>query len=200
MAENAPATPPVPPASAEFSNQPTTPQLSFNIGEEFGTAKKNLPSMKIVGLCVGIIAVIIAVATVLTWPHPSASGSIGDVVSADVPGQNIQLVALNLALQNHGKQSYWIREITVELDTGASQYKDTAANAVDFDRYFQAFPALKAHALPPLVRETKIPIGASQEGTVIVSFAVKADEFAARKGLKVTIEARDESRPLILTK
>jgi hypothetical protein len=185
-----------PAAPADSNSQPP---ISFNIGEEYGTAKKNLPPIKIVLIAIGIVAIVAAVAILIQRPHSLATGSITDVSSVDVAGQNIVMVALNVSLQNRSARTYWIKTIKVSVDTPTGHFDDDAASAVDFDRYFQAFPALKEHALTPLIAETKIAPGASFSGTVVVSFPVTADDFANRKSMSITIQPYD-AIPLVLTK
>ena len=74
-----------------------------------------------------------------------------------------------------------------------------AVPAVDAQRYFQAFPDLKQHALNILTAETKLDPGKKVSGTIVVSFPVTADAFAARKSLTVTITPYNEV-PIVLTK
>jgi hypothetical protein len=182
--------------NAATPDSPTT----FNIGEEYGTAKKNLPPIKIVVIPLVIIGVIAAIVALAQRPKSSATGSIGDVVSVEVPDQNTTMVAINVSVQNHGKKSYRIQSIQAALDAGTGQFTDDAASAVDFERYFQALPALKAHALTPLIPEAKIDAGGEASGTVIVSFPVTPDVFASRKSLTVTIQPYDQAIPLVLKK
>jgi hypothetical protein len=75
-----------------------------------------------------------------------------------------------------------------------------AASAIDYDRYFQAFPSLKEHALAAIPPETKIPIGGQTQGTVVVSFPVTQDGFDKRKSLSVAIQPYDQPLPIVLTK
>jgi hypothetical protein len=185
--------PPSPPAPPE----PSTP---FHIGEEFGTAKKNLPPVKIVLIGVAVIAVIAIIASLVQRPHSATTGSIDDIVSVEVPDQHMIMVAINVAFQNNGIKPYWIHTIKADLDTGSASFSDDAASPADFDRYFQAFPTLKQHALAPLEREAKIIPGGHIQGTIIVAFPVKSDAFANRKSLKVTIQPYDQPVPLVLTK
>ncbi len=196
--------PPVPPSQAPQPSMPNVPTpdspTTFNIGEEYGTAKKNLPPIKIVVIPLVIIGVIAAIVALAQRPKSSATGSIGDVVSVEVPDQNTTMVAINVSVQNHGKTAYRIQSIQAALDAGTGQFTDDAASAVDFDRYFQALPALKAHALTPLIPETKIDAGGEAAGTVIVSFPVTPDVFASRKSLTVTIQPYDQAVPLVLKK
>jgi len=187
--------PPLP--SAPTPSEPGTP---FHIGEEFGNAKKNLPPLKIVFIGVAVIAVIAIVASLVQRPHSATTGSIDDVVSVEVPDQNMIMVAINVAFQNNGTRPYWIHTIKADLDTGSASLTDDAASPADFDRYFQAFPTLKQHALDPLQREARINPGAHTQGTIIVAFPVTPDAFAKRKSLKVTIQPYDQPVPLILTK
>ena len=71
---------------------------------------------------------------------------------------------------------------------------------MDFDRYFQAFPTLKEHALNAIPPETKIPPGGQAQGTIVVSFPVTQDGFDKRKSLSVVIQPYDQPLPLVLTK
>jgi hypothetical protein len=194
------------PEASPNTQQPTAPPdstpeppIRFDIGEEYGTAKKNLPPIKIVLIAIGIVAIVAGILILIQRPHSLATGSITDVSSVDVAGQNIMMVALNVSLQNRSARTYWIKTIKVSVDTPKGHFDDDAASAVDFDRYFQAFPALKEHALTPLIAETKIAPGAASSGTVVVSFPITADDFANRKSLSLTIQPYD-SIPLVLTK
>ncbi len=71
---------------------------------------------------------------------------------------------------------------------------------MDFDRYYQAFPALKENAQPPLVTEAKLLPGAEQRGTIIVSFPVTKDTVDKRKSVVVTIQPYDQPLAVVLTK
>ena len=189
------------------SPPPPTPSVSlpdpgtrFNIGEEFGTAKKNLPPIKIVLIGVAVIAVVALIASLTQRPHSATTGSIDDVISVEIPDQNSIMVAINVSFQNNGEKPYWIHTIKADLDTATGSFTDDAASPSDFDRYFQAFPTLKQHALAPLEREARINPGGHTAGTIIVVFPVTPDAFANRKSLKVTIQPYDQPVPLVLTK
>jgi hypothetical protein len=189
-------TPPPQPSGAAPSN-PGTP---FHIGEEFGNAKKNLPPVKIVLIGVAVIAVITIVASLVQRPHSATTGSIDDIVSVEVPDQNMVMVAINVSFQNNGTKPYWIHTIKADLDTGSATFSDDAASPADFDRYFQAFPALKQHAIAPLEREAKINPSGHIQGSIIVAFPVTPQAFTNRKSLKVTIQPYDQPVPLVLIK
>jgi hypothetical protein len=80
---------------------------------------------------------------------------------------------------------------TVKTDD-SHEFSDDAAAPVDFERYFQAFPALKARAIAPLTVETKIPPGTDAQGTIMVSFPMTLDAFNKRKSLTVTVQPYDQ--------
>jgi hypothetical protein len=190
------SSPPPPTPSASTPD----PGTRFNIGEEFGTAKKNLPPVKIVLIGVAVIAVVALIASLTQRPHSATTGSIDDVVSIEIPDQNSIMVAINVSFQNNGERPYWIHTIKADIETSSGSFSDDAASASDFDRYFQAFPTLKQHALAPLEREARINPGGRAAGTIIVVFPVTPDAFANRKSLKVTIQPYDQPVPLVLTK
>ena len=196
MSGDVPPAQPIPP-SASAPSEPGTP---FHIGEEFGTAKKNLPPTKIILIGVAVIAVIALIVSLAQRPHSATTGSIDDVVSVEIPDQNSIMVAINVSFQNNGTKPYWIHTIKADLDTTSGSFSDDAASPADFGRYFQAFPALKQHALAPLEREARINPGGRIAGTIIVAFPVTPDAFANRKSLKVTIQPYDQPVPLVLTK
>ena len=198
MSGDVPPPQPAPPnASAPAASEPGTP---FHIGEEFGTAKKNLPPTKIILIGVAVIAVIALIVSLAQRPHSATTGSIDDVVSVEIPDQNSIMVAINVSFQNNGTKPYWIHTIKADLDTTSGSFNDDAASPADFGRYFQAFPALKQHALTPLEREARINPGSRIAGTIIVAFPVTPDAFANRKSLKVTIQPYDQPVPLVLSK
>jgi len=188
---------PTPPPPASESSP--TEQTDFNIGEEYGTARKSLPPAGMVAICLAVVVAIAAAYALTHRAHPLSSGSIGDIVSVTVPGQDMVMVAVNVSVQNNSEKPSWIHTIQASLDTGNSKLTDDAAPAVDAQRYFEAFPDLKAHALDILTAETRMNPGEKISGTVVVSFPVKADVFAARKSLTVTVAPYDEL-PVVMTK
>jgi hypothetical protein len=193
MSTPSPTPPPPAPETAPAE------QTEFNIGEEYGTARKSLPPAGIVAICLAVVVAIVAGYALTHRAHPLSSGSIGDIVSVTVPGQDMVMVAVNISVQNNSEKPSWIHTIQASLDTGSSKLTDDAAPAVDAQRYFEAFPDLKAHALDILTTETRMNPGEKIAGTVVVSFPVKADAFAARKALTVTVSPYDEL-PVVMTK
>lgn len=194
---DAPANPPaLPPAGS-----PAKSQTDFRIGEEFGTARRNLPPAGIVLLCLAVVAVIVGGFAYFHRAQPQGAGSIDFVNAVEVPRQNSTMVAITLTLRNSGEKPLWIHTLKAQLaDADGKTYDDEAASSVDFGRYFQAFPALKENSQPALAPETKLLPGAEQRGTIIVSFPVTKDSFDKRKSVTVTIQPYDQPLPVVLTK
>jgi len=187
---------PVPSPAAPPSPEPPT---EFHIGDEFGTAKRNLPPAGIVLICIAVIAVIVGIFAFTQRPKPQGAGAIDFVAAADVPGQNMIMAAITLTLRNTADKPLWIHTLRAQLTTADDKtFDDEAASAVDLDRYFQAFPALKESSEPPLSPETKLLAGAEQRGTIIVTFKVTKEAFDQRKSLAVTIQPYDQVLPVVL--
>jgi hypothetical protein len=175
------------------------PRTDFRIGEEFGTARRNLPPAGIVAICIVGIAIVLGIFAFTERPKPQGSGSIDLVTAADVPGQNMILAAITLTLRNTTEKPLWVHTLKAQLTTAdGKSFEDEALSAVDVDRYYRAFPALKESAEPPLAPETKLLAGAAQKGTIIVGFKVTKSEFDQRKSLTVTIQPYDQSLPVVL--
>jgi Family of unknown function (DUF5675) len=191
-----PPTPqPAPPATAPASKGPT-----INIGEEYGTAKKNLPPAKIVLIAIGAVLVVVAIASFLKRATPQASGSLDNVAAVAIPDQNSTMVALTFTLRNTSDKILYVHTLEGKLQSLTEDSTADAVSAIDFDRYFQAFPALKNGAQPALPPETKIHPGESTTRTIIVAFPVTLDVFNQRKSLSVVIWPYDQTVPVTLTK
>ena len=83
--------PPVPP------DRPT----DFDISEEYGTARKNLPPVGILLICVTVVAVIAAAYVLTHRAHTVNAGSIDDVVAVQLPGQETIMAAVNVSIHNN---------------------------------------------------------------------------------------------------
>ena len=197
---------PTPDASGSDLPAPATqPEVSratvteFHIGEEFSGAKRNLPPMRIVAICLAVAAIVVAIFAFIGKAKPQGAGSIDFVTDAEVPQQDLLLVGITVTLRNTTKRPLWIHTVTAQLVTADGKtLEDEAASAVDLDRYYQAFPALKENAEPPIPPETKLLPGATQKGTLIVGFKTTKESFVQRKSLTVTIQPYDEKLPVVL--
>jgi len=197
------ADPPItPPTSGDVpaSNTPAPAKNhDFDISEEYGTARKNLPPARIVAICIAVVAIIALIYALTHRAHPLSTGSIDDVLAVPIPGQDETMVAINISVQNPEPKPVWIKSIQVAADVGGQQLTDDASPATDVERYFQAMPELKQHALELLTTDKQINPQGKISGTVVVSFPVKPDAFAARKSLAVTVTPYNEV-PLVLKK
>jgi hypothetical protein len=191
---------PVPPPSPPPS-PPAAPVTDFNIGDEFGTAKRNLPPAGIVLICIAAVAVIVGIFAFKQRAKPQGAGSIDFVTAVEVPGQNLILSAVTITLHNSGNKPLWIRTLKARLTTADGKtFDDEAASGVDLDRYAQSFPVLKENAQAALLPEIKIMAEGERKGTVVVSFPITKQAFDERKSLTVTIQPYDQPLPVVLTK
>jgi hypothetical protein len=175
------------------------PITEFHIGEEFGTAKRNLPPAGIVVICIAVVAIVVGIFAFKERPKPQGAGSIDFVSAATVPGQDMILAAITMTLRNTTRSPLWIHTLKAQLTTADGKtFEDDAASAVDLDRYFQAFPALKESVEPPLSPEAKLPAGGEQRGTIIVGFKLTKEAFEQRKSLTVMIQPYDQRLPVVL--
>jgi hypothetical protein len=168
--------------------------------EEMDSAKWRLPPALPVLLAAVALAIVIAIFTFAT-SRPVAVGKILSITSAEQLSKDSTLVAINAEVKNTSKEPVTIHEIHVELTPPASAadqsvLRDEAASAVDYERYFQAYPALAQNKMEPLRRETKIQPGETVQGTLIVGFPVNQQSFDDRKSLQLLITLYDHSVPV----
>lgn len=186
------ARPPEPPAA------PSGPTI--NIGEEYGTAKKNLPPAKIVLIAIGAVLVAVLFASFLKRAKPQGSGSLDNVVAVAIPGQDSTMAALSFTLHNGSDKALYIREIQSSIKAPSGDATANAVSAVDFDRYFQAFPDLKNGAQPPLSPEVRLQPGDTVARTIIVVYPKTLDAFNQRQSVSVILWLYNETVPITLTK
>lgn len=196
----APVLPVIPNAPVDAKTQTAQRGPTINIADEFGTAKRNLPPVKILLIALlGVLAIAGGV-SFFQRAKPQAAGSLDGVTAVQIPAQNAVLVALTFTLHNSGEKTLWVRNIQGKLATASGELTSDAVSAIDFDRYYQGFPALKANARPALAPEDKLQPGQELKRTVIVSFPVTLDSFNQRKSVSVVIQPYDQPLPVVLTK
>lgn len=187
-------------APANSAPPPAQRGPTINIADEFGTAKRNLPPIRMLLLAMAGVLIVVGIASFFQRAKPQASGSLDNVTAAEIPGQNAVLVALTFTLHNSGEKSLWVRGIQGKLVASTGELTSDAVSAVDFDRYYQAFPALKANTQPALAPEDKLQPGQELKRTVIISFPVTVDAFNQRRSVTVVIQPYDQPVPVVLTK
>jgi hypothetical protein len=198
MSDQTPVRPPQTPPPPAPPAAPAGPTI--NIGEEYGTAKKNLPPAKIVLIAIGAVLVVVLIASFLKRAKPQGSGSLDNVVAVEIPGQNSTLTALTFTLHNSSDKALYVRSLQGSVKTASGDATADAVSAVDFDRFFQAFPALKNGALPALAPEVRLEVGQTVSRTIIVAFPMTIDAFNQRKSVSAVIWAYNQTEPLTLTK
>jgi hypothetical protein len=189
---------PTPPQQGAPPRSPLGPTI--NIGEEFGTAKRNLPPAKIVLVAIAAVAVVVAIALFLQRGQPPASGSLQNISAVELPGNSSTMVAFTFTLRNSADKILYVHTIQGKLKTTSSEFTGEAVSAVDFDRFFQAFPALKNGAQPALTPEAQLQPGESVTRTVIVTFPLTLDAFNHRQSVSIVIWPYDQSVPVVLSK
>jgi hypothetical protein len=200
MPDQIPVSPPKPPAPPDVPTDSANKRPTINIGEEYGTAKKNLPPVKIVLLAVAAVLVVVLFASFLKRAKPQASGSLDNVAAVEIPGQGSTMVALTFTIRNTSDKILYVHSIQSSIKAPSGDSTADAVSAVDFDRYFQAFPALKIGAQPALPPETKIQAGETVTRTIIVVFPVTLDAFNKRQSVSVIVWPYDQQVSVTMTK
>jgi hypothetical protein len=193
-----PGTPPGTEPTASTPPAPTGPTIS--IGEEFGTAKKNLPPAKIVLMAIGAVVIVVLIASFLRRAKPQASGTLDNVVAVEIPGQTNTMAALTFTLHNTSDKALYVRSIEAKVTTASGETKADAMAAMDFERYFQAFPPLKEGAQPPLSPETRMEVGDTLKRTILVAFPIAVSDFNQRKSVSVVVWPYNYTVPVEMTK
>ncbi len=192
------STPPSPPAAP----QPPTPSgPTINIGEEYGTAKKNLPPAKILLITVGAVLIVVFIVSFLKRAKPQASGTLDNVAAVQIPGQDSTMAALTFTIHNTSDKILYVRSLQGSIKVPNKDVEPVdAVSAVDFERYFTAFPTLKAGTQPALTPETKIQPGETVARTIVVALPVTLDAFNQRQAIAVVIWPYDQTVPIVLSK
>lgn len=194
---------PVPPASSS-EPQKAVPGAqrgpTIHIADEFGTAERNLPPAKILVIAIAGVLIAFGITAFFERAKPQGGGSLDNVSATDLSGQTSVLVALTFTLRNTGKKSLWVHDVQGKLVTASGTMTGDAVSAVDFDRYYQAFPALKENSLAALSPEDKLQPGEEIRRTIMVSFPVTLDAFNQRKSVSVVVQPYDQPVPITLTR
>src|SRR3984885_15947830 len=129
MPDQTPVPPPVPPsATATPLTPPAAPAIpaapkgpTIHIGEEFGTAKRNLPPAKIVLIAIGAVLVVVLIASFLKRAKPQAAGSLDNIVAVEIPGQGQTMAALTFPAHNTSEKALYVRSIHGSMKAGSGE-------------------------------------------------------------------------------
>jgi hypothetical protein len=182
------------------SDSPPVDAGHMPMTEEMDSAKWRLPPILPVLAAAAVVALVVGIFS-FVMGRPSGSGQILNVTGVEQVTKDSMLVAVNVAVKNVSKEPVTIKSIHVEITPAAgapdqSVLSDEAASAVDYDRYFQAYPALAQNKIDPLRPDTKLLPGETQQGMVIVGFPVNQEAFDKRKSLRVLVTLYDHSVPV----
>jgi hypothetical protein len=109
-------------------------------------------------------------------------------------------VALTFALHNTSDKILYVHSLQSSIKAPSGDATADAVSAVDFNRYFQAFPALKNGVQPALTPETKIQPGESVDRTIVVAFPITLDAFNHRQSVSVIVWPYDQNLPVVMTR
>ena len=188
-----------PPRAAETSSAPVPSAAAPSSGpayDEFGTAKRNLPPAAPVAIAIVLVAIVIGIIGYVNRAKPTAQGNIDGVWFSQPANMSSPMILMEVTVHNLGDKTLYIKDIKAGVKTDQGDQSDDAASASDYDRYLIAYPALYGHARPLHV-EMKVPPGADQKGSVMISLPITQQQFDARKDLTVTIERYDQA-PLVI--
>lgn len=125
--------------------------------------------------------------------HPMHQDTSGvDANGAPMPKETYDqvLVFAHVKLHNQSKQPLFLRQIlsNVTLDDGI--HSSYAAIPADYERIFQAYPALAPLHGKPLPTDTTIQSGDTLEGDFVSAFRMSKEQWDARKSLDFNIGLR----------
>jgi hypothetical protein len=196
------STPPPAPARPAAA-APKKPAADYDrahvpMGEEFDKAKWTMPPWQPVVIALVVVGLIVGIIAYFNRAKPAATGGIDEVTAVAVPGDSV-MAAINVHFGNSSQYLIKVHSIKATVQTSKGEFNDEAANASDYQRYYQAFPDLKQNAKTPLMQDARIAPGANGIGTIIVSFPITKDVFDSRQSLTVTVEPYD-GLPIVLKK
>jgi hypothetical protein len=110
------------------------------------------------------------------------------------------MVALTFTLHNTSDKILYVHTLQASVKAPGGDAIADAVSAMDFDRYFQAFPMLKNGAQPALSPEAKIQPGETVRRTIIVALPLTLDAFNRRQVLAAVIWPYDQTVPIVLGK
>ena len=204
MAEPPPQEPqqpstPAPPAAQPTSSQPPQrPQAERDtqyghipIGEEMDRARWTLPPVGIIAIGLLIVLVVGAALGWFNRYQPAASGRLNDIFAVELADHASVLATVQVTVRNDTDKTISINNLKGQLKANGQTYDDVPASAIDYERYFQAFPDLRQHAGEALRPETKIEPGHEVKGTLVFGFQVTKQQFDQRQSLDITVEPYD---------
>jgi hypothetical protein len=195
---NPTATPPASSSAAPIKAAKDYDRAHVPMAEEFDKAKWTMPPWQPVVIALLIVGIVVAIVSYTNRAKPPATGGIDEVAAVVIPGDSV-MVAINVHFGNSSSYTIRVHTIKASVQTSKGEFSDEAANASDFERYYQAYPDLKQNPKTPLMEDARVAPGANGIGTVIVTFPIPKDVFDSRQSLTVTVQPYD-GMPIVLKK
>jgi len=196
-----PQSPPTPPAAPAqpaprkpASSQQAEGETQYGhvpLTEEMDRARWTLPPVGIIAIGLLIVLVVGAALGWFNRYQPAASGKLNDIFAIELADHASVLATVQVTLRNDTDKTISINNLKGQLKANGQTYDDVPASAVDYERYFQAFPELRQHAGEALKPETKIEPGHEVKGTLVFGFPVTKQQFDQRQSLDITVEPYD---------
>lgn len=191
------------------------------MGEEMGSMRRTLPPVVPVVIAFVVLGIVLAGYLLGTHKPPKYTGSVVKAVvfpvhveSSDtgeagfrefnttVEKRDQVVILVRIQLKNESQKPIYIKGISATLPAASGNAdedkEDQAAPAGDYDRIFEAYPALAPERALPIVAETKMEAGAQLEGAEIFSFSMPLEEFQKSKPLAINVNLYDHD-PVTLT-
>ena len=153
---------------------PTQSEPTIHIADEFGTAKRNLPPAKPLLITMAVVLVVVAIVAFSSAQNRKAQDRSITWSQSIFLGRTRFWWRSHLPSATQAKNLYGLMTLKVSWSPRVATLSGDAVSAVDFDRYYQAFPALKQNALTALSPEDKLQPGEEVKRTMMVSFPVRS--------------------------
>lgn len=158
------------------------------MSEEMDDSRHTLPSAGPVVIALVLIAIILGAIAVAFRSRPVATGSIDEAYAVDNTAQHTVMASVQITLKNTSKKPITLGNAIITLHTDRNDFSDEAAAVTDYDRYYQAYPELKAHSIEGLARGTRLQPGSQISGSILVSLPVTKQQFDTRRAITASVK------------
>lgn len=107
------------------------------------------------------------------------------------------LVLADVRVKNLSKAPLKLSDIWAVLNLPGETLQSGASSEVDFHQVFDAYPDLKSHEKPPLVRGVTIQPGQQTEGMMVFYYQINKALWNMRTGTNITLTFTTQN-PLVL--
>lgn len=98
-------------------------------------------------------------------------------------------VLTTVKIDNRLPVPMFIKDITATLNNAdGTTFSTSAVEKQDLDAVYTSFPAVKALASPPLLRESSVPAGQTAEGMVMLQLPIPQSTWDRRQSATLTLD------------